>query len=75
MSIDSIAGVHRPDCCDTIDFVTLPTHSPVADTPVFTPCIIFGATASAHCIIPFPHCFTRFPIGFIALGARISAGF
>ncbi len=63
-SIDSIAGVHSHDCCETIDFVTLPTHSHVVCTPVLTHCTTFGATTSAHRTIAFP---VAFATGLITL--------
>lgn len=61
--IDSIAGVHSPDCCDTIDLVTFPTHSPVAFAPVLIHCTTFGVTISAHLTIAFPPCVARFHSG------------
>lgn len=66
--IDSIDGVHSPDCCDTIDLVTFPIHSSVAFTPVLIPSTTLGATASAHLtsvLAPvLTHCSIAFPIGF-----------
>ena len=68
LSIDSIDCVHRPDCWDTNDLVTLPTHSPVDLTPVLTPWTTCGATFSTLDAIAFPvaipHCFTEPAIGF-----------
>lgn len=73
-NMDSIASVHNHDCCETIDFVTLPTHSPVAFAHVLIHCTTFGATVSAHLTIALPVVFTHCPIAFpIGLANGIGA--